>query len=359
MSSLYVIYTPYQLLSSINTAEGLQERDYIFLFVHPNMRKYLKACSGKLHGICIDVTDVYDIRNKKDGMGYRFETALDLFRKKKILKKTGIDWERVENLYVPSDESICRIIYKLVKKSRKKIILNLIDDGIGTYIGKIDYKKHFWSILYYSIFLNRKFYENLKNIYCYFPRLVVTDKADINLCEIKMLKISENIFGDYVKNFLKPYMGRKVIFLDQGKDNSYIRSCINALTEVFSKEDILIKKHPRIETDGLYHNLDITNDGIPFEMIVLLCDMKDSLIISDSSTGNITPKLLYDQCPKSIMLFAINDCIDSVYKDIIKFINKINQSNLLEPVYLPKSIDEFRVQILKIKNQLKPIKERK
>ena len=351
--SLFIVYTTYQMLSALSTIETFHVKEFDVLIMHKNMIPY--SIFLKNSG-CEFVYIYEELFDKTPNYG-RFRNHLcvlkNIIRKLAFFRKNKNLLGEYSHLFVPSDDSSCRVVYKVLQKSQH-VSLNLFDDGVGTYSGYIYKKKSPLSRFLYSALLNKHFYEKLENIYCYMPDLIVKNPYNINAKRIFFNPHSE-VFSDDVYNSINKYNHKKVIFLDQGiKDKPYIFESLSMLANVFGRENVIIKKHPRIDGNAFYKGFLMSSDGFPIESLASVLDLNKCVIISHSSTGCITPFLLNSCRPFAILLSRMDNHKASTID--IGFFEKINNYYGPNSILLPNDINELRDAIDMICGEVKETK---
>lgn len=349
---LFVVYTPYQLISAISTIKTYQLSGCDLILMHSNMEKY----SSALNGLGIDnvyiYTDMYDHYKKGSRLKIHFQIFATILKKRKLVSKKQELNTQYDALFVPSDDTSCRAIYWRLKKN-SQIKLFLIDDGVGTYTGEIFNSRILLGRILYSIILTNKFYENVDAIFCYHPELLAKKLKNVTAKKILFHDVSA-IFLPYLKKYRDCYIGKKVVFLDQGYDsNGCVNEALNCITDFCKKDDIIIKLHPRLNASKTYDGYECVRDGLPFEVLASTFQSEEYLIISVSSTGCIGPYLLENKKPYVIILNAMNINEKQL---TTSFFDQIN-SNLSEQyVKMPKNIAELKTLLCQIMPTLTGIK---
>ncbi len=340
--SLFLIYTPYQLISSINLIKTYRVKNVDVILLNNNLKQFEELVKKQIDGNLISA-EYLKICNRKINISQRINLLIDIIYMKRMIKKDKNIPENYSQLFVPSGDIACRVVYNKLRRYSNSLELNLYDDGLGTYIKKIFFKKTFLGELAYNIFLDPDYTENINNIYCYCPELVENDLKSHNILRINNEETTKKVFESIVHKSCKDYIGKKVIFLDQGFSNMQpIRECLEILKKYINSEDIIIKKHPRIESNIDYTNYKVLKDGIPIEMIINTFNCTNTLLISEYSTGCISPfYLIKKNYPYAVMLYKIKNKNDS--NMLIEFTNFINKINLEKNnvITLPESIIDF------------------
>lgn len=349
---LFIVYTPYQLLSALNVYFERKLDNCYFVLVNSNMHKFVR-CYDFLEGIeSIDLSEVYD-ESVLMGFKARLRIVKDMPRKNRIINKQKELWQDVDEMFVPSDDIIVRIIYKKVKKNNNRVYLSLMDDGTGTYNGSMHYKKRIMSVLFYTIFLNKDFYKTISHIYCYHPELYKPALKGKKINKITMNQDVIELFYPLANGSINSYVGKKIVFLDQGYTNDYIQECFKCIRKYFGEEEVIVKKHPRIDSKVDYLNFSVVADGLPTEILFPLLNVENTLIISVDSTGCITPYLINEITPYCVLLFEIlNKGDEERDRELFETINEGMGYNY---VLMPKSVDEFEELLVTIKSKLEGI----
>lgn len=351
--NMFVIHTPYQLLTAINIIICCNIHNVIMVFAHQNMEKYVPIFKDSKIKIIL-ARSFYD---KTIEINMFFMHIIIFFRiiKKKILVSKLLNKiEMVDILYIPSDEPSIRVIYNYLLKKNPDLKLKLIDEGIGTYSGIIYKEKSFLSKLAYHLLNVSRVYENIDEIYCYHPELLNISK-NVKVHQIYFSNANLNRIGQFFSRQIFEYIGFKVIFLDQGISNfPQIKHILDMLSNYFNKDTILIKKHPRISScDELYAGYKIINDGLPFEILLSSLDFSKCLIVTFSSSAAANPYLILNERPFVLLLHKL--CVrhnkgegDAYFKEINlgqveSFFNKINKKIGYEYIYQPENMKQCKI----------------
>lgn len=339
MNRCFLVYTPYQLLCVLNIIyDDIANKNTIIL-VHKNLEQFepiLKKCKTTSY---IFERSLYDSYNKKTPIIERFDVLRRLFNLTDIISKLDYAKEVYDELAVPSDEILCRVFYKTLKKRNRNIILGLYEDGLGTYSAVTFNKKSFLGSTVYCCAGLASFVPSISFIYAFRPDFVKPVGQFLKKRNIYNSPGLSRDFALFVKDKIYDYQNKKVIFLDQGMgDNAIVKHCLKLLLKYYQPEDVIVKMHPRIKSDG-YKDFVCSYDGLPFESIVAACNMNDCLIISHSSSGCVNPRLMYNQTPKLVMLQEMEG--ESMFTVNVRFYNLMNEFYKEDYVKLPKTMTEL------------------
>ena len=274
MKRMFLVFTPYQLMAVINIIKNNSFNDAQVVMLNENMEKYYKNCTEKLDCDFFLIPQLYDNTFSGDSFSTKLILLFRLIKKRVIVFKEKLFYEKVDELYVPSDDLSCRAIYYKLKKVNNDIKLVLFDDGVGTYVGKLYEEKNFFSKLTFSLIVTRTFYEDIATAYVYHPELFEKRK-NINVKVIKMQKETGEVLNCASEETLRLYANKKVIFLDQGQKEEWVLECLDKMRNFFLDEEILVKRHPRIKEKIDYSKYTVADDGLPIEIICSFFDFSN------------------------------------------------------------------------------------
>lgn len=338
---VYIAHTPYQMMGALNIISNTpSNKRHILMLVHANLEKYL--------GIANFFPNVEVVLEKRLFLHYKvlpsFWAHVDIMKKAIMLKSkvkelTYLKNKDISELFVPSDDIICRVVYNYVNKRNNNIVLSLYDDGVGTY-DLHTFKKIGLGELFYKCFLDSNYSSRIKNLYCYKTSLVSTNNLKLKYHDIISSDIVKQAFCSCLNDDISKYYKKKVIFLDQGFSNyESVKTCFSLLDRYFEKQDVLIKTHPRVSASTDFP-FETSNDGFPFEIIAATIDLSQCLIISYSSGGCITPVLMYgEKGGVSLFLITIDDNGDN--GPAVQFFNRVRKELGDDVVYMPKSVHDL------------------
>lgn len=124
---------------------------------------------------------------------------------------------------------------------------------------------------------------------------------------------------------------------------------IDKLVELVGKDNVLIKRHPRIK-ENRFENKGVhiaSGSTVPWELIQLNIHMEDKVFITTKSAAAITSEVYFgDKCSAILLYKGINgeqgEISENFEKYMVDFKNKSNNG-----FWLPESIDEF-ISLIKI-----------
>lgn len=237
----------------------------------------------------------------------------------------------------------CLAMY--LKCRRPDVKLSMFEDGVSSYSniysdavkGGLNNTNSVKRLMY-SIIKNT--YKYIDFYYVFLPELMVWDcpysvKKIVPILEqIEKLKPILNYIFDY--EALSDKYEEKVIFFEE----SYIQDGVNVddfsvvkkLEEIYGKDNIFIKLHPRVQSNRFsehgYHTN--TNFAIPWEVIAINIPLNEKILASISSTAILSSFLLsngdvkmmfcyneieYDKIPRLKFTIEVINKLESLYPD--------------------------------------------
>lgn len=354
MKKLFLVHTPFQLISVLNIIiENFELTQCEIVFLHKNLEKYIDSIDKKIR--VYFYKDIYENIKFKNNLLNRINLIVYACRVKKYLTRVENSKVQYDEIFIPSKHITCNIIYNYFE-TFNDIILSIYDEGIGTYLENYFIGKGNKSYRIINKFFCKKFmWDQRKRIYLYRPDLFNSENLNI-----KVKKIFYN--KKNYENFLKllqlkekqKYLEAKIIVLEQGnvyKEEENVSLLIKKFRKILSKSQILIKKHPRLGLNSLTNEVIKSDLSIPFEMVYPELEIENKILVSMYSTGCLTPYILSDKKPYIIFLGCLNT--RKVFEDVFnsEFFKKIILFYPKEKILFPKNekeLDEI-VEILKYK----------
>lgn len=363
-NNLYLVYTPFQLFNVLNIiSNSFKDASNTIVLMHQNMTKYLNLISDVEPKINILN---YEFAFEKTVKGNRwliyFKLFIDLINIRNQIKLENNNNSSYDNLFVPSKAIGCNVVYAHFKKVNPRLVLNVYDDGVGTYDRTyFEFKKFSLYRIISKILLKYFIWDNIANLYCYSPE--VLDLIDNNIA-IKKIITSEKvklIFSADASEVYKKYLYKKVIFFEQGSMHG-IRNGILDFFDLYKKyytmEELIVKKHPRLDLSIENSDISIDDSGKMFESILFNIDCSDSLLVSVTSTACITPFMILNEMPYVIFLGNIGTNRNSNVLDA-KYMKNIVNSYKSERFFTPKSLSELEAILIFLDKKLGSISEQK
>ena len=353
---LFLIYTPFQLFSSLNIIDSIIVSNEIHIIImHENIKRYTNTIK---HFYNVQIYEYDFMFNSSIKSKKRIRIHLDMIKKmcEWKIKMNYVDNSKISynQIFVPSDSVGCNVVFSHFYNINKEVILNVFDDGIGTYqYGYLNKDRKYVYALISKFIFGNFFWRKVKVLYGYKPELI--DKEDdIKIYQLKMSdKVKEIISLDATCDYHE-YQTKKLIYLDQGELENMtgiLDKFFDLSKQYFSMNLIVAKKHPRLASyiPNSYSNID--NSGTPFESICSKLDNDNFLIVSLYSTACITPYMLFNLSPYIIFLGRIdNNDMENVFEST--FMKTIIKEYEPGKLFIPRTFEELELNLKFISNKL-------
>lgn len=350
MRVAFICASPYQIFNAINLMlNNNYIKEEVDIYILNNFEKN-KVYEDKLRESDIFnkvyTVDTDIVSNSIFGI-WNLRYAI-LTRNLKLYIKNKID--KYDIIWLSSwDVFTYSLVYKQ-KKENKKLKVNLFEDGIATYLNKNQVEPT--SKIQKIMKVNYK--KLIDELFMYRPELGIYNKcykkiSAIDIPNEENFKIIREIFN-YKETHEKTYY-KKIIYLDQPieeVDWKFGRKdIIEKILEYIDFNNISVKRHPRNQNfNYLKYKVDIIpNFEIPWEVVGK--DIKNKVLISFNSTAALTPKFIYDNNNKIVLLykyFLKNDDICEKWDEFFYNIQKIYPKNL----FIPKNEVELKVILAEV-----------
>lgn len=340
---VFIVQSPYQLMTVLNIIYGqnADNEKNIILLAHQRLTGYQFLCDNIRRTEC-EFAEALCLSYK---VGLRLNAYIGIVKNIIHLKKRcrAIKYfdSGVSQFYVPSDDVVCRVAYYYIKRKSPKVVLSLYDDANGTYVGSTFRKISLKGNIVYGLLLGFNYRRRIKNIYCYNPQLLLEASPSIKRIKVAFHEEVKMIMKAALNNQLDKYVGKKVVFLDQGiRDNNNLNACLKLLEKYFSKNEVLIKLHPRIESK-IDYNFEMIRDEIPFEIAASSLDFTDAISITCFSGGCVMSIIMFGKSAgKSIFLQDVcsRDAKATKLMAFVRRVQKLYGNNVL---LTPSTLEEF------------------
>lgn len=324
MKTLFICDTPYQLFNTLNIVynkrlEGkYSPEDIVDLYIIDQFQtaQFLKNNVEKTELF----SNVYLLTRDETkflpvGMKRNILMSLDFLNPKKFLKKR---FSNYGNMYTFNYKYDC--VYAsgafstvaAIMKLNPKATFILYEDGIGSYNDDFIVRSSGGK-------LNRIFCRlfNVGSAVCIPSCLLVNNVKICHCTSVNKSKIfplpkfsdgfitlCEGVFGcNQTQNEL-------YIWLTQPADgNDSIQLLQDKVKTVLSKysDQIIVRMHPREQDNRYYDGFKIMNNNDLWELSILKKPADELVLISNYSSAQITPKILFDLEPKLVFLFKLNE----------------------------------------------------
>lgn len=353
----FIAQTPYHLMTILNIIYGDigGKNKNVIILAHYSLKQFLPICKNVKNTSTFFLEDLCLNYKVTSNFKAYFRIVCNIFLLKSKCKKNGLFYKDIARLFVPSDDIVCRVVYNTIKKYSPSVQLSLYDDGNGTYVGSFYRQLSRFSGIFYWLFLDYKYREDVNSIYCYNPQLIEENCGNASLFKINFHDDVKILMKDVLNDKINKYLGKKIIFLDQGiRDNRNLDECLKLLESYFSKDEVLVKLHPRI-SGNINYNFDSIRDDIPFEIASSSLDFTDAIAITGYSGACVMSILMFgDNSVKAVFLHKI--CANDLKASkLVSFIKRVQKHYGEEKIFLPSSIDDFE-NFLKDNKNIKGVK---
>ena len=345
--NLFLVHTPFQLMNSLNIIDNYYSNETNEIaFLHHNMEKYenlVKIFNKTTKTYSYEF--LYDEYKKKSILLIRLSLVYRLIKGKIDIKKAENKHVVYDSLFVPSENVGCNIVYNYFRNLNESLNLFVYDDGVGTYAK--DYltgKNHKVYQKISKLLFGSFFWRDINKIFCYQPELI--DTVNLNIDKIKIVSSDriDKLFSQSISDALvEKYSDSRIIYLDQGQiplsyDNT--TSFFEICKKNCSRNEVLLKNHPRVKPIYDCISFEIDNSGNTFESVLFSIDIEDKILVSMCSTSCLTPFILKGKYPYVIFLGMLNT---HKYNDVFSSPYFQNVINNYEPnkIFLPRSIIEL------------------
>lgn len=345
---LYIVHTPYQLMCVINILSKKEEANNRILLVQSKLRQYLPICKTLENTETFLAEELFTDFRSDGKLVAHIKMVYEIIKKKKLLKDAECLKGSFQELFVPSDDIACRVVYSFLI-SKNQIKLHLFDDGLGTYDAHTFKGISIAGTFVYNTLLGGDFVTAISSVYCYVPSLMASLPQGICLKEVPRNPRTLNLFSEFAKRETSAYLNKRIIFFDQGNSSlPLVNTCLDIIRTQFSKEDTIVKIHPRVQ-GSVYPDFVCSNDGLPFESIIPSIDLNRCVLISSSSGACFTAYLMTEYRPVVILLAKILNNDENI--PAIQFLERMKSSIPDNRIYLPESVEQFEDLLVSLKTQ--------
>lgn len=261
------------------------------------------------------------------------------------VKDSGIDYNAYTDVYLANADGY----FKFVRNSFPHLKFTIFEDGAGTCAVNWKEKSKRWNFIENF----NTIYDEIEDLYIYSPELMCVDLGykihvlpKIDNKDKQTIGVFNKIFGFDPKSIKLP----RVVFAEQAFQVDRIKNndmdFIEATYDVVGYNNLYIKTHPRNTINrsfiqGISKQDDIK---IPFELLLLNCDIEKTIFVTISSGSLISPWVVFDANIITIFLYkAIKGDINLPTIDKFReYLDKLVEKNACKKLYVPKSLTEYK-----------------
>lgn len=338
----------YQLLVAIRIIEKYYQEDEISLILSDTIA---------------NVHTIYEKAKRETFFSnvYLWKTKnVFLYSKKEKIRNAIMKWrysEKVLEVYEGAAEKYDVFLYSNISdivmhianvlfRRNSTLRLEMFEDGFSTYsdyIGDFLDPGNIKTNLLYHVFTKTSV------LYIFNTSLLAWKKIALDVRTIEPDYLGESlalINRLYSYEELDDDYNKKVIFFEEsyagdGKPIDDI-DMMQHVAELIGKENIMIKTHPRNETNRYQSNGFLTNHNtnIPWEVVLLNENFSNTVFISIASNAVMNPYFLFGIKTPVVLLFKCTRYQESLYQQIIEFDNELC-SKYPEVFFIPESERQF------------------
>lgn len=333
---LFLAETNYQIINCINLAchaEG-ERCDLYICKLYPDTEELAERIRA------LSIFDKVAVYNDEDS-GKLSKAIIFAFLERYIHQFLGnFDYDLV---FFASRNFTTRCIVTYVKYHRPDVTLIAYDEGLGTYISKMEGYTNSVERL-----LVRLKYRNQANMITdkvlYLPQAYMGDGNDIRL--YTMPPIDQRVLSlvnDLFRYRDEMQINKRFVFFDGYFDGKDERT-IHVLQSLVDKcgQQLVVKAHPQTP-DGVYPSGDVYPlSGLPYEVIAANDkQLEEKVLITSISTAVWTPLLLFRKMPRVILLYPIFGV-----KEVEGIIEKMISFYDTDKITIIHNYDELKTLIL-------------
>ena len=264
----------------------------------------------------IDSHEIYArYMNSGPGIKNHIQIANTYLHIENIASMILIPGIKYNNIFLSSKAYLPRMVHLSYIKRKWDFNLYYFDDGAGTYYHDRAYRIKKADNLIRKFLFGKKSVDTEHKRFVFSTNIYKLLNSNVHNEIEEIDKFWETEAGKNTLNYIfnasdkKMLINEKLIILDQPKDEILNQADINTINNLYCSfaenigfENVILKKHPRSTNEDLKQVHHFTENGIPFEIYCLNINMNDKIIVGYSSTAVATPKILFNQEPKVIVL---------------------------------------------------------
>lgn len=347
MKNLFMVNTPMQLMNAAIIAYATPESKFDAYCTSNIYEKAKRLESDKVFDNCYEINLLNERFDRNNAVGKAINRIGNALGLHKIINSLPSSPQDYATIFISGVGMRNIEYYYALKKINPKIQLSLYEEGLFEYVG-FSYKSRAQE-LFSRIFFGRYYLNDASSLYIHDPNLVLCSWE-----KIKKVQISKDIPDDLLWKLNKAfdYSGtvfnackKKCIIVEQefySDDTHSIKvqkQIIDMLGQLFGKDNVIIKLHPRSALDK-YPEYTVIDSKAPLELIALNEKIEDNIFVSINSSAILNLPLM---CDVRSNVYILNNLVNegSMASEISQVVNKMN----LEMIHLPSSIEEFRSQL--------------
>lgn len=284
----------------------------------------------------------------------RVKKIINLISRKKIENTIEIE-NKYDMFFCSNIDGFQVMFYAYLKRfNNRNIKACFFEDGLSLYsIGGEYFKSNnsFLKSKLKTIFGLDYLSEQIKEFYVFrpecmawSPNVTVKKIPNINKNDKEFIDCLNELFGynDLVDNYNK-----KIVYFESGNlswKQSFDIKLLDVFLEYVTKDDIMVKIHPRDESNrfknkGYHTNV---NRYVPWEIIAVNNDFENTILVTMGSQSVIMPYVLLGKKVKAIILDKLYEEYECQNTRFLDYLNEFYFSKYPDMFFEPKSIEELK-----------------
>ena len=346
MNELFICDTPFQILNALNIAyhqsdsgKGKYRTLYIINQFNNAQLIYERILNSNLFDKVYLLTRD-ETKFLKVGFKRNIRMAFDFLAPKLFLAKRFYNYDISDIIYNDFDivyaSGAFSTVAAILKINRKAEFI-LFDDGLGSYSGNIIIRSsggrlnRIFCVLFRvgsSICIPSKLLVNNPS-FCYSTAVDKKRVFQLPSFDAKFISFCNSIFETNINKDASIYWLTQPIDCNQGSHR--VRSVVRDIIEPY-KSKIIIRLHPRDMDRDFYSLYNIETSEDLWELSILNKNIDQLVLISEFSSAQIMPKLLFDIEPTLVFLYRFNSEYSEIQRQNIEI-----QINSLKEKYVNKN----------------------
>ncbi|MBR0145448.1 MAG: hypothetical protein IJM25_02165 [Eubacterium sp.] len=319
LDAVYLVTTPFQIMSAISLAVNRKERADLYIDVQfagvEELAERIRARQifDRVH--ILDKVRAIDEIRSAGNTAKRYRKMLYWYR--------HVDEAAAEILLPDREYRILYATHYIIPASLLMLYISkhdlrtkayFFDDGESSYHLEKFYNSSRGDRMAKKMVLKTKKDRKAKRLYVYSPEVFRKTMAQCPIPVYQLPRFSENkTVQEHLSAIfdVTPEKGirESMVILDARKgdilspeDWKRLEELYERMAEELGPENVIIKRHPRDEKNENPKITEYEHQTMPFELICLASSMNKKTLVALHSTATYNPKLLFDQEPRILLL---------------------------------------------------------
>lgn len=342
--ALFICNTTYQVVVAIQLRITNFKQWNSDLIITDTVPNFIEICNKIFELKLFDA--IIPLQEKKLNYNSNRLINFDTYFKKyvfinKELKRIITEKDRYDYYLFANITRFSPRLGKLLSKFSPSVKFAMYEDGVSSYsriygdrINQVMHPNSIIKKLGYKVFPS--VISKLNDYFVFEPRYIVWEcdcARRISTIESNLDEIRQILNCLYGYQHIKDNYNEKVIFFEESYYEDGIQTgdleLVEGLAEIYGKNQIFIKTHPRnkvnrFETLGFHTNKDKT---IPWEVIALNISLEDKLLVTMTSTAVVNSFILLHTSASLILEYRNLNFINERIEKTVEVIEKIKEIN--------------------------------